>query len=177
MDTLQHLRLFSGNPDFLGVYPCDLLPMRQISKRPFGVIVNTHPQTLPGEHWLAAYFPSPGYGEFFDSYGRPPDSPDFPGAIAMFLERQSKKYTFHQLQLQHPSAVTCGHHCVFFLLNRSKGVDYGNILKMYSDDAVKNDQMVKLFVKCIKAGRVAGACNHLRCIQTCLPYSKIKKKP
>lgn len=176
MDTLQLLHLFSGNTAFLGVYPCDLLPQRHISKRPFGLIVNTHPHTLPGEHWLALYFPSPGYGEFFDSYGRPPDSPDFPASIVMFLEQQAEKYTFHQRQLQHPSAVTCGQHCAFFLLNRTKGVDYENILKMYSNADIKNDQMVKLFVKTIKVGRGLGTCNRHQCMQTCLPYCKIKKK-
>ena len=34
-------------------------------------VVNSHVSSLPGEHWLAVYFCSPYYVEFFYSYGLP----------------------------------------------------------------------------------------------------------
>lgn len=176
MDTIQILRVLSGNAPFLGVYPSDLLPKRKIPKRPFGLIVNTHPKTLPGEHWLAFYFPTHSYGEFFDSYGRAPDNSDFPVDIVRFLELQAKTYTYQTLQLQHPLAITCGQHCLFYLIKRMKGVSYENILKLYSEKDVKNDQMVKQYVVNMKSGRSTSLCNRYLCMQSCKVHYKINTK-
>lgn len=176
MDTIQILRVLSGKTHFLGVYPSDLLPKRKISKRPFGIIVNTHPHTLPGEHWLAYYFPTHSDGEFFDSYGRAPDDSAFPVDIVKFLELQAKKYTYQPLQLQHPRAITCGQHCTLYLVKRFKGLPYKDVLKLYSEDDVKNDQMVKQFVVNMKPERVSGTCNSYQCMQTCKVHYKINTK-
>ena len=56
---------------FEGVFAEDLLP-RSMNIYPCGYIVNTDPSSKPGKHWVAFYFTRPEQGEFFDSYGHPP---------------------------------------------------------------------------------------------------------
>ena len=53
-------------PQMQGVFPSD-------KTYPAGLISNTDPRDLPGTHWVAMYFTSPGISEFFDSYGFPPE--------------------------------------------------------------------------------------------------------
>ena len=172
MNTLQLLSVLQRDKTFLDVYPCDLLPRNLITKRPTGIVVNTHPHTMPGEHWLALYLPAKGPGEFFDSYGVDPDNPRIPETITAFLWRQGKEIIFQKRQLQNPSAVTCGYHCVFFLQNRTKGLPFDQILKLYSEDATKNDRMVVEFVKNRKIQTAPRSCKPFHHIQACGPQCK-----
>ncbi|DAC80298.1 TPA_asm: adenain [Terrapene box turtle adintovirus] len=151
MDTVQLSRVLSTDPytkkNFLDVFPCDWLPGRKLSQRPLGLVVNTHPHNQPGEHWLALYLAERNRGEFFDSYGHPPNSVLFPKSIMKFLNKNATDMVFHNRQLQDPRSVACGYHCVFFLHHRSKGLSFDRILKLYSNDLVQNDRMVMNFVK------------------------------
>ena len=36
---------------------------------PFSYIINSEPNSEPGEHWIAVYFDKHGLGKYFDSYG------------------------------------------------------------------------------------------------------------
>ena len=58
-------------PQMQGVFHSDKLPV--IKTYPAGLISNTDPHDLPGTHWVAMYFNSPGVSEFFESYGLPPE--------------------------------------------------------------------------------------------------------
>ena len=40
---------------------------------PSAYIINSDPSNMPGEHWVAVYFDKKCRGEYFDSYGLPPD--------------------------------------------------------------------------------------------------------
>ena len=77
MDTLQIKRALEHNTftkkTFSGVFAAVELP-EIIDTFPCGFVANTDPSTEPGTHWIALYFPSRGKGEFFDSYGYPPDN-------------------------------------------------------------------------------------------------------
>src|SRR6218665_3966086 len=61
------------SPDVSWVFPCDRLPTR--FKVPALLVCNTDPHDAPGEHWVVLYVENSSYGEFFDSFGRPPDAP------------------------------------------------------------------------------------------------------
>lgn len=172
MNTSQISRLLYRNKSFLDVYPSDLLPKRYLAQRPVGLVVNTHPHHLPGEHWIAIYLPPEGPGEFFDSYGTAPDDPRLPKTIAKFLEHQAEETVFQQNQLQHPRAVTCGHHCVFFLESRAGGLSFDQILKLYSHDVLKNDRMVIRFVRNRKARLCRKPYGLFQHVQTCCPLCK-----
>lgn len=151
MDSVQLTQILSANPytrrTFFGVFPCDMLPRARLLQRPVSLIVNTHPHTLPGEHWLAIYLTEDKNGEFFDSYGHPPDHPLFPETIMKFLTKNARKIAFHPQQIQAPDSVVCGHHCVFFLQQRCKGLTFKQIQELYSYDLQGNDRMVLQFIK------------------------------
>ncbi|CAC5384158.1 unnamed protein product [Mytilus coruscus] len=51
----------------IGVFAADQIPFHRST--PFGFIVNTDPQSLPGKHWIACYVDSNNVLEIFDSYG------------------------------------------------------------------------------------------------------------
>ena len=76
MNTLQLERALKRNAYtkkiFDGVFPADEVP-EIIDTFPCGFVANTDPSTEPGMHWVAFYFPSREKGEFFDSYGNPPE--------------------------------------------------------------------------------------------------------
>ncbi len=60
---------------------------------------------------------------------------------------------------------------VFFLYHLARGYDYNHVMKLYTDDYIKNDKMVSLFVKRLRpyvCNDKMFSCVH--CVQTCLTY-------
>lgn len=151
MDSVQLTRILSSNPytrkPFYGVFPCDMLPREKLLQRPVCLVINTHPHNLPGEHWLAIYLTEENTGEFFDSYGHPPDHPLFPKTIVKFLRKNASKTMFQPRAVQASDSVVCGYHCVFFLQHRCKGLTFKTIQELYSHDLQRNDEMVVEHVK------------------------------
>jgi hypothetical protein len=72
MNTQQIEHASKTSKKFCGVFPADQLP-KSLSTFPCGFVVNTDPSTKPGTHWVVFYFPTYNTGEFFDSYGQPPE--------------------------------------------------------------------------------------------------------
>ena len=76
MNTLELLHVIQDDPKstnkFCGVFAADTLPTT-IEHFPCGLIVNTDLISQQGSHWLAMYFADKNVGEFFDSYGYPPE--------------------------------------------------------------------------------------------------------
>lgn len=134
---------------FCGVWPSDQLShLRQSFTPPAHFIVNTHPSSKPGEHWLAITIEDDNTATFFDSFGFPPDFAHYPRCILNFLEKRSNKILYHQTQLQDVLSTTCGQHCVFYLCHRACGLSFEKVLSLYDvDDVTKNDEMVSNFVK------------------------------
>lgn len=170
MNTIQLTAIMdkiSCNTHFLGVLPCDYLPQTPLRKLPSSVIFNTHVSRLPGEHWLAIHISEDGVGYFFDSFGNKYDYPSFPLIISDFLKLNSRVVQYSSVQVQDFSSDTCGQHCVFFLYHMARGRDYDYVLKLYSDDLIKNDKRVSAFVKKLKQSQ----CNEnvfkcVQCVQT-----------
>lgn len=131
---------------FGGVYASDELSYLNPARRTF-YIVNTHPRNQPGEHWLALTLEEEGVATFFDAYGYPPDFNYYPQTILAFLEKHSRRIFYHNDQLQNELSVTCGQHCMFYLIQRGCGLSYKNVLACYSGDTLKNDAMVSAFVR------------------------------
>ena len=48
-----------------------------ITKLPVAFVCNTHNSDKPGQHWISIYMSDEGRGEYFDSYGRPPNHAEF----------------------------------------------------------------------------------------------------
>ena len=96
-------------PQMQGVFPSDKLPV--IKTYPAGLISNTDPHDLPGTHWVAMYFTSPGISEFFDSYGFPPEVYE----MEDYILRNVTMY--NDLPLQGLTSDVCGDYCLFYLLH------------------------------------------------------------
>ena len=128
-----------GN-EFIGVFPWNQLPMREIDK-PCSFVANTDCEHLPGTHWIAIYIGADGCGEYFDSFGRKPDS-----HFELFLNKHCTRWIFNDKQLQHVNSRFCGNYCVFFCAYRSVGFSMRAILSWFSSNTRCNDALVHRFV-------------------------------
>ena len=164
---------------FGGVVACDELPERIPSNdRAVAFIVNTDPKALPGQHWLAVFITEKRSGEFFDSYGNPPDYRHFPKSIYKFLQRNCVKITYNARPVQDMFSTTCGQHCLFFLLHRCRGHSFTDVIcSMYTDDLRKNDVLVSRFVKNLpQHSRPRNVRRALKCPIQCVCSGEMFKK-
>ena len=149
---------------FLGVLACDQLPETLVQNDlPAVAIINTHNSRQPGEHWVATYIAACGTVCFFDSFGNNPDSDIFPSTIYTFLKNSGSPVLFSKIQVQDFLSVTCGEHCVFFLYHMLKGLSYDDVMLKYSENLIKNNNMVSLFVKKLRPH--SCMCNVFTCVQ------------
>ena len=132
------------NRKFCGVLPSDKLP-KAIDKKPCGFIANTDPSREPGPHWEAFYFPSEKEGEFFDSYGQPPEH--YGNSFGDFLNNHSYEWKFNSRKLQSNWSDVCGQYCIYYLSHRARGHSMNKIVQLFSNDTMLNDVKVSRFVK------------------------------
>jgi hypothetical protein len=139
----------------VGVYSSDTLPWL-IRGGSWGCIVNTDPTHLPGTHWTAFYF-NKNKGEFFDSFGKPPEY--YYKTFVEFLKKHSIHYVYNSKCLQSVNAKTCGFYCLYYLLQKCKTEQMMNeIVNQFSDDKLQNDVFVYNFI-----------CKYFRyCTQSCM---------
>lgn len=116
-----------------GVFARDEIPS-EISSFPSGFIVNTDDGHHVGRHWLAFYFESKIKTEFFDSYGHSPDYFSFEGN------------TYNDKRLQSSKSIVCGQYCLYYLLNRCRGVPMKSITKPFGNDLEENDNFVNEYI-------------------------------
>jgi len=128
---------------FGGVFAENNLPKR-INVYPYGLIVNSDPDTKPGRHWLAMYFPSQDRGEFFDSFGRRPDF--YSKTFVTFLNGHCKNWVCNEKTLQSVNTTVCGEYCIFYLMHRSRGISMSKTINFFTSDKLKNDVLVYEFV-------------------------------
>lgn len=139
MDTLQLQRILTNHlhQTYVGVYAEDELP--EIQKRPVAMIVNTDPSTEDGTHWTAIYLTPGHHGEFFDSFGQPPDVP-----VRRYLDHAARngwKYNIRKVQGLY--STLCGAYCVQYLdARQTTKLPFSSLLyKLFPDK--NNDILVK----------------------------------
>ena len=125
---------------FIGVFPWSQLPTRRLTKSCL-FVVNTDCKHLPGTHWIAIYIGSDGMGEYFDSFGRKPDS-----HLELFMNMHCRQWSFNDRQLQHINSKYCRNYCVFFCAYRSVGFCMQTIVSWFSHKTNINDALVHRFV-------------------------------
>lgn len=138
MYSTQIQRLLRNVPHFAGCFPRDELPT--IKKHPTSLIINTHPASKPGEHWVAAFIGDTT--EYFDSYGLPPHHKE----IVKFLEDNSVdgNIRMNHVTLQTPGySMTCGHYAALFIVFKSRGHDFEEMLSLFTRNTFMNDVIVK----------------------------------
>ncbi len=107
-------------------------------------------------------------GSFFDSFGNAPDSERFPTSIKTFLISNSPVMLYSIKWVQDFTSDVCGQHCVFFLYHLARGRDYNYVINLYSDNYIKNDKMVSLFVRRLRSiGCNKNVFSCIQCVQTC----------
>lgn len=143
MNNFEIERLMRGNqqtsPMFVGVFSPDNLPTRNLQCGS-GLILNFCPER--GCHWLSIFRRKQGKTlEIFDSSGLP--THDMNWRISKFVKRHKCKVIFNKSPIQSMSSVTCGNHCMIFLLFRSLGISMRKIINQYSHKNLKsNDRLV-----------------------------------
>ena len=139
MDTREIARFIRENKlcrgIFQGVFSADTLP-----EYPRLLICNTDPSNRPGTHWIVIYVDPNGYGEYFDSFGRPP-----PGVFRDYLNRHCTAWIYNRKQLQSVVSSFCGYYCCFYCLCKYK-LDLPKIVACFTNDTGFNDYIVHSFV-------------------------------
>jgi hypothetical protein len=124
----------------LGVFPANQLPDVRMG-RSFGLICNTHIDSMPGEHWISIFGDGKGYLEFFDSFGRTPASNS--NYIALWLGKRSKAVNINRIKLQGDYSNVCGLYCILFLRARFLGVSMEDFVNSFDlSNTYANDQYV-----------------------------------
>ena len=138
MNTIDIVKLLGGLSKFKGVYPADKIPTP--SKLPFGVIVNTDPSTKPGTHWVAIWINRNGYGEYFDSFGLPPLTPQ----IYEYLEEYTTRWNYNKCAIQStlPTSIACGYFAVFYILHKIENQPLEYICNYFVKNNEINDKLV-----------------------------------
>ena len=89
---------------------------------------------------MTFYFPSREKGEFFDSYGHPPEYYD-----------ESFKFetieTWNKRKLQSSWSEVCGQYCIFYLYHKSRGYSMSKIVNLFTHNTNLNDCNVACYVK------------------------------
>ena len=92
-----------------------------------------------GTHWVCCWPKGKGLYEYFDSFGFPP-----PLEWEQEMSMHGMKYFFRNYnQIQWEKSVRCGYYCLLFLNERNKGTSFADILKMFSNNLLKNEEIVK----------------------------------
>ncbi len=124
-----------------GVFPVNLLP--RPSGFPFSLIANLDPASQPGSHWVCIHIDASGGTEFFDSYGRSPETKE----IVQYM----KKYGSSEIlccpeRLQGGFSSSCGQYCVYYLYYRLRGESLNTIVNRFGQDCEENDSFVTTWV-------------------------------
>ena len=104
-------------------------------------IYNLEPSYMGGSHWIATYAKN-NVINYFDSFGMPP--------FEEMLQHAKKKNVtlLHQnQQIQNLFSATCGWFCLYFLNEMNKGVDYFDLLQVFSNDTNKNEKFIENYFR------------------------------
>lgn len=121
---------------FLGVFPSDKLP-KNINAVPCAFIANTDSSDKPGKHWVAFFIGTNFVVEYFDSYGLSPTLPAFKNYVSCF-----KKCIHNKKQLQGFLSSTCGQYCMYFIMEKWKGISMEKAVEKFSKNYEENDSMI-----------------------------------
>ena len=130
---------------YYGVCAKDELPNTAV--RPLAIVVNSDPSTKDGTHWSAIYLHQNGSGEYFDSYGQPPNP-----VVRKYLQVQAPgRIPFNTRMLQNWWSTVCGAYCVQYLeaRNRERDIPFSTLIqKLFPyKESNRNDELVRKRMK------------------------------
>ena len=132
---------------FLGVFSRDTIPSSSdITHYPCCFISNNELSTSKGRHWVVFYLPSPTHIDFFDSFGRHYRYYGFDKLFQLYPLLISVSSSSIRLQSSH--STVCGCYCLYFILQRSFGLAFDQIIISFSPHNYEwNDSQVSKFGK------------------------------
>ena len=135
---LKHEKL----PYFHGVFGKDEIENIHTHSLPCSFIFNEDNFAGKGTHWVVVYIDDNHALDFYDSFGEPPALKEFKSFIRPF------KLSYNKTQVQSFESATCGQHCIFFLINRTKNVTMNSLVSKYFNmyDKLSNDLYVYNYV-------------------------------
>ncbi|XP_038069823.1 uncharacterized protein LOC119739037 [Patiria miniata] len=128
---------------FEGVYPVNGLPQERVPWPSAFVITARSVPSFGMNHWVAVYITPYGEGEVFDSLGKPPKHP----MLQEFLRNNTIRTVYNRLRIQGDYSEVCGHHVLFFLLQRCRGFHPEYIVRNFCPDRKLNDAFVECFAR------------------------------
>lgn len=141
MDTIQIKHYLSKIDESIAcnVYAANRLPI--YVHTPMYAISNLDTDSKPGSHWIAMHIDGNGFGQYFDSYGRPPEK-----YHRTFLENNSRMWDYNINRIQHDFTTVCGEYCIMYLYYKYHGRSMNDFLKMFKNSTICNDiRLVRLF--------------------------------
>ena len=125
---------------FKGTYALNQLPSTLTP--PFGLVFNTEPLPLDGQHWIALFCPTKGIVEYFDTSGNPPlDTESLRQLKLAISSREGCRLIFSNRQIQNMCTSVCGEYCVLFLYCRMMGMSFIDFLCCFSDSKLMNNDV------------------------------------
>ena len=110
-----------GIKHFRGIYSRDSLPMK-ILQYEVGII-NLDTQLGNGTHWVAYRNIDSTHCEYFDSFGL-----IMPNKVKTYLMTSDKQIYYSGDEIQERDSVLCGYWCLYYLLERQKGIPMLNVI-------------------------------------------------
>lgn len=140
---------------FYGVFACDDLPSK-IRRMPAILVCNTQPSHKPGEHWIVIYISKKGCGEYFDSFGLPPQNKFF----INFLNKNCVNYKYKKIMIQSIFSNFCGQFCIIYSYFKSLNKSLKTFLKMFNSKNLyaNNSIIVNFFYKNICSYKIKQHC-------------------
>lgn len=130
------------------VLPRNYLKLVHIKRFPCAIIMNTDDWPgVGGVHWIGLWYDVSKRLTFFDSLGLPPS------AYGLIL----RPYEWNKKVLQGNSDL-CGEYSLLFIDLMSKGGSLRQVLKLFSNNKMKNDRLVHHYFK-----RIRPSQSHIHC--------------
>lgn len=149
MNTIEiqnYLRQIDSSIEY-NVYAANRLPIYVVI--PAYIISNLDSDNKPGSHWVAIHIDGNGFGQYFDSYGRPPH-----GYHRMFLERNSRMWNYNNNRIQNDFTTVCGEYCLLYLYYKYRGMTLKDFHELFHDNTMCNDMLLySLFQHCFNVNK------------------------
>ena len=100
-------------------------------------IYNLEPHYMSGSHWVTTYVRN-GTINYFDSFGMPPFQ-----ELVNHAKEKNLTLLHQNKQIQNLYTTTCGYFCLYFLNEMHKGVDYFDLLQVFSFDTEENEKFIE----------------------------------
>ena len=104
-------------------------------------IYNLEPHYMSGSHWVTTYVRDDTIN-YFDSFGMPPFQ-----ELVNHAKEKNLNLLHQNQQIQNLYTTTCGYFCLYFLNEMHKGVDYFDLLQVFSFDTEENEKFIENYFK------------------------------